>query len=111
VAGVSSALVYGGIARHLGASSEIGGIVSANTRAGGVRRTFGDVGGVPVRANRVSRRIVGAFSADECNEPRYNPQMVVVEKITPGAIGRGTRFRAETVSRGRTNQMMIELTE
>ncbi len=35
------------------------------------------------------------FVADERNEPRYNPRMLRAEKISPGPIGAGTRFRAE----------------
>ena len=50
------------------------------------------------------------FVADECNEPRFNPRMRSVEKITEGPIGVGTRFRAETVSRGRPVEMLIEFT-
>lgn len=50
------------------------------------------------------------FVADERNEPRFNPQMLSAEQITPGPIGLGTRFRAETVSRGRTVEMVIEFT-
>lgn len=50
------------------------------------------------------------FVADERNEPRYNPQMLRAEQITPGPIGLGTRFRAEFASRGRTVEMVIEFT-
>jgi hypothetical protein len=35
------------------------------------------------------------FVADERNEPRYNPRICRAEKLTPGPIGRGTRFQAE----------------
>jgi uncharacterized protein YndB with AHSA1/START domain len=41
------------------------------------------------------------FVADERNEPRYNPRMARAEKISPGPIAPGTRFRAEFASRGR----------
>ena len=34
------------------------------------------------------------FVADEPNEPAYNRRMVRTEKISPGAIGAGARFRA-----------------
>jgi len=54
--------------------------------------------------------IVFDFVADERNEPRFNPQMLRAEQITPGPIGLGTRFRAETASRGRTLGMVIEFT-
>ena len=50
------------------------------------------------------------FVADERNEPRYNPKMRVAEQISEGPIGEGTRFRAETVSMGRTVEMVIEFT-
>jgi uncharacterized protein YndB with AHSA1/START domain len=39
--------------------------------------------------------------ADERNEPRYNPRLSGVEKLTSGPIGMGTRFRARTAGRGR----------
>lgn len=50
------------------------------------------------------------FVADECHEPRYNPRIRAVEKLTEGEIGAGTMFRAETASRGRVVPMTIELT-
>jgi uncharacterized membrane protein len=50
------------------------------------------------------------FVADEHNEPRYNPRMRLVEQLTEGPIGPGTRFRAETVSMGRPVEMVIEFT-
>lgn len=50
------------------------------------------------------------FVADERNEPRYNPNVRRAEQITPGEIGRGTRFRAETIQRGRPIPMTIEYT-
>ena len=49
--------------------------------------------------------------ADERNEPRYNPRLRNVEKITTGPVGVGTRFRAETVRMGRASQMVIEFTD
>jgi len=48
--------------------------------------------------------------ADERNEPRFNPRMRRAEKISGGAIGVGTRFRAEVVSMGRPIEMVIEYT-
>ncbi len=54
--------------------------------------------------------IVFDFVADERNEPRFNPQMLRAEKVTSGPIGLGTQFRAETVSMGRTVEMVIEFT-
>lgn len=50
------------------------------------------------------------FVADECNEPRFNPQMRRAEKISDGPIGAGTRFRAEMISMGRPVEMEIEFT-
>jgi hypothetical protein len=50
------------------------------------------------------------FVADECNEPRYNPRICRAEKLSPGPIGRGTWFRAEAVTLGRTTGMTIEYT-
>lgn len=50
------------------------------------------------------------FVADERNEPRYNPRMRRAEQISDGPIGVGTRFRAETVSIGRTVEIVIEFT-
>ena len=35
------------------------------------------------------------YMTDLRNEPRWNPQMRRVEKITDGDVGRGTRFRVE----------------
>ena len=50
------------------------------------------------------------FVADERNEPRYNPRILRVEKRTPGPIGLGTQFRAESASMGRTVGIAIEYT-
>jgi hypothetical protein len=50
------------------------------------------------------------FVADERNEPRYNRRMVRAEKVSPGAIGLGARFRAELETMGRTMPMTIEFT-
>jgi uncharacterized protein YndB with AHSA1/START domain len=52
--------------------------------------------------------VVFDYVADQSNEPQYNPQMVRAEKITPGPVGRGTRFRSAVASRGRTAEMLIE---
>jgi hypothetical protein len=51
------------------------------------------------------------FVADMRYEPRYNPRMVRVEKLTDGSIGRGTRFLAQTRSFGRPVSMTVEFTE
>ena len=37
--------------------------------------------------------VVFDYVADQSNEPQYNPRMVRAEKITPGPVGKGTRFR------------------
>ena len=50
------------------------------------------------------------FVADERNEPRYNPRMLRVKKITTGPIGLGTRFHGETRTRRKTTEMTIEWT-
>jgi len=54
--------------------------------------------------------VVFDYVADQSNEPQYNPQMVRAEKITPGPVGKGTRFRSAVASRGRTADMLIECT-
>ncbi len=50
------------------------------------------------------------FVADERNEPRYNPRMLRAEKLTPGPIGVGTRFRAEMAAMRGSAPMTIEFT-
>lgn len=50
------------------------------------------------------------FVADECNEPRFNPQMTSVEKLSEGDVGLGTRFGATVLSGGRAVPMVIEFT-
>jgi uncharacterized protein YndB with AHSA1/START domain len=35
------------------------------------------------------------YLTDLRNEPRWNRQMTEVEKLTPGELGRGTRFRVQ----------------
>jgi hypothetical protein len=50
------------------------------------------------------------FVADERNEPRYNPRILNVEKLTPGRIGQGTRFRAETTTMGQAAGIAIQYT-
>lgn len=54
--------------------------------------------------------VVFDYIADQSNEPQYNPRMVRAEKITPGPIGKGTRFRSAVASMGRTAEMLIEVT-
>ena len=50
------------------------------------------------------------FVADVRNEPRYNRRMRRAEKLTPGPVGAGTRFRAELGSRRRPVVLTTELT-
>ena len=50
------------------------------------------------------------FVADERNEPTYNANMLLAEKVTEGPIGVGTRFRATIRSGGRPVGMQIEYT-
>lgn len=50
------------------------------------------------------------FVADERNEPRFNPKMLTVEKVTPGPVGKGTRFRTQVNARRRTAEMSVEFT-
>ena len=61
----------------------------------------------------IDRRVEDVFDyvADECNEPSYNVQMRLAEKISDGPIGVGTQFRAEVVSGGRPVSMVIEFIE
>jgi uncharacterized protein YndB with AHSA1/START domain len=54
--------------------------------------------------------VVFDYVADQRNEPQYNPQMVRAEKVTTGPIGIGTSFRSVVASRGRTAEMLIEIT-
>ena len=54
--------------------------------------------------------VVFDYVADQSNEPQYNPQMMRAEKITPGPVGKGTRFRSAVAFRGRTAGMLIECT-
>jgi hypothetical protein len=51
------------------------------------------------------------FVADERNEPKYNPRMLRAEKLTGGAIGKGTQFRATIKSMGRPLDMLLETTD
>jgi hypothetical protein len=51
--------------------------------------------------------VVFGYVADQGNEPQYNPQMVRAQKITPGPVGKGTRFRSAVTPTGRTAEMLI----
>jgi hypothetical protein len=59
--------------------------------------------------HRPSERVFD-FVADERNEPKYNPRMRRVEKITEGPIACGTQFSAEILDMGRPVKMLIEIT-
>jgi hypothetical protein len=50
------------------------------------------------------------FAVDERNEPRYNRRMVSSEKLSPGPVGLGSRFRAVMGSRPRRTTMTTEFT-
>jgi hypothetical protein len=67
---------------------------------------------MPAIGGSVHRRVHEVFDvvADERNEPRYNPRICRAEKLSPGPIGRGTRFRAEAVMLGRRTGMTMEYT-
>jgi hypothetical protein len=54
--------------------------------------------------------IVFDFVADERNEPRFNPRMVRVDKVTEGPIASGTRFAALLRAGRRTAAMEVEYT-
>jgi polyketide cyclase/dehydrase/lipid transport protein len=54
--------------------------------------------------------VVSDYVADRNSEPRYNPQMVRAEKITPGPVTKGTQFRSAVASMGRTAEMLITCT-
>ncbi len=51
------------------------------------------------------------YFADQTHEPRYNPIMSRVEKLTTGEIGPGIRFRSVARSAGRTAEMVTEYTD
>ncbi len=50
------------------------------------------------------------FVADECNEPRYNHEMLSAVQVTDGPIGLGTRFSAVMHQGRRDVPMTIEFT-
>jgi hypothetical protein len=50
------------------------------------------------------------FVADARNEPRYNARMLRAEKLSPGPVGLGTRFRDEVRSLRRPAEVTIEIT-
>jgi hypothetical protein len=52
--------------------------------------------------------VVFATVADQTLEPSYNPRMLRSEKVTPGPVGAGTRFRAVARMAGRDLPMTVE---
>lgn len=52
--------------------------------------------------------VVFATVADQTQEPGYNPWLVRSEKVTPGPVGAGTRFRAVARLAGRELPMTVE---
>ena len=50
------------------------------------------------------------FLADARNEPHYNPHMLHAEQVPAGPIGRGTQFRTEVTTWGRSMEMDYEIT-
>ncbi len=79
----------------------------ADSRAGGASDVIHIKGDI-----LIDRPVEDVFDyvADECNEPSYNAQMRLAEKISDGPIGVGTQYRAEVVSGGRPVSMVIEFT-
>ena len=51
------------------------------------------------------------FVADQRNEPKYNPDLLQLTKVTDGPITVGTQFAAVHLSRGRSVDLTIEVTE
>jgi hypothetical protein len=49
--------------------------------------------------------------ADERNEPTYNPRIARAEKVSPGPVGRGTRFVATPKGMGSKGEMTLEIVE
>jgi len=54
--------------------------------------------------------VVFDYVADQRNEPQYNPRMIRADKVTPGPVGQGTRFRSAVRSMGRDADLLIEFT-
>jgi len=48
--------------------------------------------------------------ADQTNEPLYNPAMTASHRLDDGPIGVGTRFRATVLTRGKPQEVEIEIT-
>ena len=54
--------------------------------------------------------VVFDYVADQSNEPQYNPRMVRAEKVTPGPVGKGTRFNSAVAAGGRSADLLCEIT-
>ena len=50
------------------------------------------------------------FLADGRNEPQYNAHMLRAQQVAEGPIGRGTQFRTEVTTNGRSMEMDYEIT-
>lgn len=61
----------------------------------------------------IARPVEEVFDAvaDERNEPTYNPRMTSVDKLTPGPIGVGTRWRTTLLAGGRPVVATLSVTE
>jgi hypothetical protein len=73
-------------------------------RSSGVAQIEGEI--------MIDRTVEDVFDllADQRNEPRFNPKMTFVEKLSDDEIGLGTQFRAEVLSGGKPLSMVIEFT-
>lgn len=49
--------------------------------------------------------------ADERNEPRYNPRIARVDKVSPGPVGAGARFVAVPKGMGPKGKMTLTIVE
>lgn len=70
--------------------------------------------GANVRGSVVIDRPVAdvfAVVADQRNEPRFNPRMRSVEKVTSGPIGGGTRWLISTGTKSRLTRFELEFTD
>ncbi|MDE3064985.1 MAG: SRPBCC family protein [Acidobacteriota bacterium] len=63
-----------------------------------------------ISIDRAPESVFDVLAAEEL-EPRYNPSMLSVEKLTEGPPGVGSRFRARHAPRRRPSEMVIEFTE
>jgi hypothetical protein len=77
----------------------------SSEKGGGMTRIEGEI-----VINRPIEEVFD-FVADARNEPLYNPSMLRAEKLTPGPIGVGSRFRDEFKTMGRPAEIAIEIIE